>query len=205
MTSHSQTAFGLTILNNSHPDIRRLKKRHGNHTLHGNKVWNSSFVLMDYLQEYPLEEGSSVLEVGCGWGLASIYCAKQFAASVVALDADANVLPFAEHHCEINATEINTIAMNMEDITEEQFAGFDVIIGTDICFWDSLTDTVAAMIAKAHAAAVPRIIITDPGRPSFRTMAEQCHAEYGGFYSDWAVPAPLNTWGLVLEVNAHPE
>jgi predicted nicotinamide N-methyase len=202
MTKHSFEAFGLTILQNAHPDIRRLKKRYPGHSLHGNKVWQSSFVLMDYLQEYPMEPGSSVLEVGCGWGLAGIYCAKQFEAAVVALDADENVLPYLEHHAELNGVELNTIAMDIADITPDQLAGFDVIIGTDICFWDSLTDTVAELIAKAHSAGVSRTILTDPGRPSFRAMAERCQGEFNAFYSDWAVPAPLNTWGLVLELGA---
>jgi len=202
MTNHSRSFFGLTVLKNSHPDIRRLKKQYGNHLLHGNKVWKSSLVLMDYLMEYPPEKGCNILEVGCGWGLASIFCAKQFGAQVVALDADDQVLPFLEHHALLNAVEVDTVAMNIEAISAEQLANFDMVIASDICFWDELVPTVQTLITRCQEAAVPRVVIADPGRPSFRNLAEHCQLNYACLYSDWVVPAPHNAWGLLLEINA---
>lgn len=204
MNLHTQKAFGLTILKSNHPDIRRLKKGQPKHILHGNKVWKSSFLMMDYLSEYPLASSCRVLEVGCGWGLASLYCAKHFDAEVVALDADEQVLPFAEHHAAINEVQLNTIAMDINDITEQQLAGFDVLIGTDICFWDSLIEPINTLVDKAKSAGVERTIFSDPGRPSFRMLADHCQQNQAAFYSDWAVPAPLNLWGLVLEIPAEP-
>lgn len=200
MTEHSYDVFGLTVLKNAHPDIRRLKKQNPGHELHGNKVWNSAFILMDYIQEFPPEPNIRVLEIGCGWGLASLYCRKHLQAEVVALDADINVLPFLEHHAELNGLEIDTIAMNINDIGETDLAQFDLVIGTDICFWDALTEDVFALVEKACNAGVSRIILTDPGRPSFRSLAARCQQKFDGFYSDWAVPAPLNIWGLVLDI-----
>ena len=43
---------------------------------------------MDYLGCQGLPEGVKVLEVGCGWGLAGIFCAKHFRAVVTGVDAD---------------------------------------------------------------------------------------------------------------------
>jgi hypothetical protein len=43
-------AFGLTILSSSHPEVRRLQHTAARPSLHGQKVWPTSFVLLDYQQ-----------------------------------------------------------------------------------------------------------------------------------------------------------
>ncbi|MCP4039023.1 MAG: methyltransferase, partial [bacterium] len=95
-TRDSRTAFGLKILNSNHPGIRRLKREGHWPEIHGHKFWNSSFLIMNELKREPLPRGSRVMEIGCGWGLLGIYCAKQFGARVTGVDADKNVFPFLE-------------------------------------------------------------------------------------------------------------
>lgn len=210
---HSRNLFGLTVLKNSHPDARRLRRQAGEPSLHGNKLWKSTTVLMDYLQESPPPKQSRILEIGCGWGLSGIFCAKTFDADVTSLDADENVLPFTEYHAKANNVTTNTIAMRFEDISAEQLEQFDVIIGADICFWDELTDTLYQLINRAIEAGVPRIILTDPGRPPFRDLAgaaetlatEEPKLNLDVRYTDWDVPNPHNAWGLVLEISLKGE
>ena len=198
---NSQDAFGLHILTSQHKDIRRLRKAQGVAQLHGNKLWKSSFVLMDYLQEFPIASGSRILELGCGWGLSGIFCAKHFDAEVVALDADEGVFPFLELHAEINKVQLNTYCDRFENITEEDLSGFDVIIGADICFWDELQQPIEQLIKRAIAADVSRILLSDPGRPPFRAMAEKMAALVpDSTYTDWDVPEPHNVWGLILDL-----
>jgi RNA polymerase sigma-70 factor (ECF subfamily) len=43
---------------------------------------------MDYLEHQGLPRETRVMEVGCGWGLAGIYCAREHGARVTGLDAD---------------------------------------------------------------------------------------------------------------------
>ena len=43
--------FGLTMLSASHPEIRRLQHTAARPSLHGQKVWPTSFVLLDYLHQ----------------------------------------------------------------------------------------------------------------------------------------------------------
>ena len=69
-------AFGLTMLAPSHPEVRRLQHDAVQPSLHGHKVWPSSWVLMDYLQQRGVPPRTRVLELGCGWGLVGIACAK---------------------------------------------------------------------------------------------------------------------------------
>lgn len=195
-------AFGLQILTPRHPHIRRLKRAHPGAELHGNKLWNASLVLIDYLSEFPLQEGARVLELGCGWGLAGIWCARALGASVVALDADEGVFPFLECQATANGVEVDTIQLRFEDISAGDLAQFDAIIATDVCFWDAQVPVLRDLLAAALEEGVPRVVLADPGRPSFRALADEV-CRWPGIdcrYSDWAVAEPHNLWGLVLDL-----
>ena len=103
-----QPPFGLTILPTNHPDVQRIQHEAARPSLYGQKVWRASFLLMDYLQRRGLPAHARVLEVGCGWGLVGIYCAKTFNADVTGLDADAAVFPYLTLHAQLNGVHIQT-------------------------------------------------------------------------------------------------
>ena len=196
--------FGITVLNNSHGDIRRLRREHGQTRIHGNKFWKSTSLMIDYLQVAPPSVDASrpcrILEVGCGWGIAGIYCAKHFGAQVTALDADAAVFAYLNHHAALNQVNITTLKCRYEKVTTAMLAEFDLVIGSDICFWDEMTAPLFNLIKRAHKAGVGRVVITDPGRDPFRQMAERCLDKFEGLYDRWAVPHPYNISGLVLDI-----
>ena len=95
-------AFGLTILSPSHPEVQCLQHEAAQPSLHGHKVWPTSFVLLDYLHQRGVVPRARVLELGCGWGLVGIACAKTFQAQVTGLDADAAVFPYLQLHAQRN-------------------------------------------------------------------------------------------------------
>lgn len=166
--------FGIKLLSAHHKAIRRLKRTHISPSIHGNKFWGSSYLIMDYLQEHPPEKQLKILELGCGWGLAGIYCAKHFNADVVAVDADSAVFPYLQLHAQYNDVTITTQKQSFERITTQQLAEFDLIIAADICFWDELAATVLKLLKRACKAGVGKIIIADPERPPFFAMAQHC-------------------------------
>ncbi|WNO07712.1 class I SAM-dependent methyltransferase [Teredinibacter sp. KSP-S5-2] len=200
MNKYERSAFGLRILQNGHTDIRRLRRQTDSPKIHGNKVWKSSFLLMDYLNEFPPEAGCKILEVGCGWGLSGIYCAKQFQAQVTALDADSSVFPFLQHHAEINGVEVETWKCRYEKVRKQDLAEFDMVIGADICFWDSMVNPLYNLVRRAYQVGHVRVVLTDPGRPTFREMAERSVDNLEAVYENWAVPAPYNASGIVLDI-----
>ena len=65
----STTVNGIEILNRKHPYIKWLQDQGYEPTVHGDKVWTSTYLMMDFLKEFPLKKGLRVMEVGCGWGL----------------------------------------------------------------------------------------------------------------------------------------
>lgn len=172
-------AYGVKILNSNHPEIRRLKREGHVAEIHGNKFWNSSFLIMDYLKKNPLKKNVRVLEIGCGWGLLGIFCAREFNAKVTGIDADANVLPFLELHASVNDVSITGKRMTFQQMTVEKLKGFDVILGADICFWDEMAVLLYNLVGRAMKAGVQQVMIADPCRPPFSDLSERCIEKYG--------------------------
>ncbi len=192
--------FGLCVLKSNHADIRRLKRENQAASIHGNKFWKSTSLMIDYLNIAPPNKQWRILEVGCGWGISGIYCAKTFGSRVTALDADASVFPILHHHAHINDVEITTIDARYEKASKAMLSEFDMVIASDICFWDEMEGLVFNLINRAHQAGVKRVVMTDPGRPPFRKMAERCCEKFAAIYDHWSVPHPNNTSGLVLDI-----
>jgi predicted nicotinamide N-methyase len=198
-----RTAFGLTILKASHPQVRNLKKDY-EPEIHGNKFWSSSYLIMDFLQHQGLPADSKVMEVGCGWGLAGIFCAKSFGAKVTGIDADDNVFPYLDLHAEVNGVKIKTKKARFEELKKKTLAKQDLIIGGDICFWDEMIDPLYSLVKKAANSGVGQIILADPGRPPFNTVCERSIAELGGETKAWSVDEPIKASGTLLIVGSLP-
>lgn len=169
----------ITILKNGHPEIRRLKREAHAPSIHGHKVWNSSFVVMDYLRRKRPPKGSHFMDIGCGWGILGIYAAKKLGLHVTGVDADADVLPYLALHAELNGVEVTPLQRRFEKMTKRDFDGVHTLVGADVCFWDELTPVLFKMIRRARKAGVQRIIIADPGRAPFYALAEQCADAFG--------------------------
>jgi predicted nicotinamide N-methyase len=197
-------AFGLTILDVKHPEIRQLREQGVQPSLHGEKVWRASFVLMDYLQQRRLKPGVSVLEIGCGWGLVGIYCAKMFQAQVTGFDADAAVFPYLQLHAQRNGVHIDTLQGVFTQVTPQELAPFDLILGADICFWDELAEALEHLIQQAITAGVAEILVADPDRPPFDELCTRCTAQRNAEVFDWEITTPMAVSGRILRVVGVP-
>lgn len=166
--------FGLKILRSTHPEVRKIKRKQQGHSAHGNKVWRSSFALIDYLETYPIEAHSKVLEIGCGWGLSGLYAAKNQQADVTGIDIDASVQPYFALQNAINDCVVKFQQRSFESLTTEELNQYQYIIGSDICFWDEMTDPLFDLIERAIKSGVKKILIADPGRPPFWGLGDRC-------------------------------
>jgi predicted nicotinamide N-methyase len=193
-------AFGLTILHPGHPEVRRLRHELEPPTLHGQKVWRASFLLMDYLQQRGLHTGSRVLELGCGWGLVGIYCAKTFNAHVTGLDADAAVFPYLQLHAQRNGVHIETRQCTFAHLPSQDLAAFDLIVGADICFWDELVDPIYQIVQHGVKAGVAEILVADPDRPPFEDLCARCVEQGNTQVFDWEITRPMKVGGKILRV-----
>jgi predicted nicotinamide N-methyase len=192
-------AYGIRALLSGHPRIRQLKRRH-TPLLHGNKLWSASWLLMDFFKKKGLPEGSRVLELGCGWGLASIYCAKKFGALVTGVDTDADVFPYLHLHADVNGVEIGTLQQDMNRLRKTDLEGFDIVMGADICFWESMTPSLKRLINRALRGGVQAIVIADPGRKPFLDVADHYVQRELGHLLDWGVKKPKSIPGHILQI-----
>ncbi|MFO7783020.1 MAG: class I SAM-dependent methyltransferase [Desulfatiglandales bacterium] len=197
--SQEVRGHGVRALLSRHADVRRLKKRRFP-SRHGNRLWSSSWVLMDYLKASGIPKRSRVIDVGCGWGLAGIFCAKHYGAYVIGVDADADVFPFLSLHARVNRVKIEPRKSGFTRITAKTLYGFDYLIGADICFWDALVRPIRNLILRALRAGVKGVFIADPGRTPFEAMAESILAGREGYVLDWKTDEPRPLRGRILSV-----
>jgi predicted nicotinamide N-methyase len=140
--------------------------------------------------------------LGCGWGLAGIYCAKKHNALVTGVDVDSEVFPFLGLHAAINKVRITTLKRNFDGLTGKHLVDFDVLIGADICFWDELTYSLKRLINRAMRTGPHMVIIADPGRPTFDELAKYFVEKEGADLLEWTVQRPRRIQGRILKVGS---
>jgi len=199
---HLRSISGLDVPYASHPKVRALKRQGYRPSIHGTKLWGSSQVLIDYLSSILASEPKTVIDAGCGWGLAGIWCAKHYGATVGSLDADPDVMPYLELTAELNGTTVTPIVGRFDDLNPEILAATELLIGADICFWDELIDPVVAMITAAIESGTKKIIIADPQRAPFLSVCEAILEDFGGDLLEWRAVGTKTAGALLIIENA---
>jgi predicted nicotinamide N-methyase len=198
-SAHIFQAYGIHLLTPKHPLVRQLK-RNFKPSIHGHKTWLSSFLLMDYLlHQRPLQAAERVLELGCGWGPAAIFCASK-GAEVTGIDSDSQVFPYLDVQSTLNGVEVLTRESRFEDLRQAGLAPYSLLVGSDICFWDELGDIHYKLIKRALKAGVRDIIYTDPGRSPFMALAARCEARLNATCQPWYSTEPERFEGYVLHI-----
>lgn len=141
------------------------------------------------------------MELGCGWGLTSIYLSKKFGCGITAVDADPDVFPYLELHAKLNkAKKIKTMAKYFEKLGKKELKNVDVLIAGDVCFWDELTDIHFKLIKRALNAGVKKIIYADPERSPFLELAEKCTDKYYADVFEVELKKPAKSRGALMVI-----
>ena len=202
MSNKSKNAFydcGIKVFRSRHRSIRELKRLY-KPSLHGFRVWPSSWLLIDYFKRNRLEMFSRVLDIGCGWGLAGIYCAKNYSSIVTCVDSDSAVFPYLRLHAEINDVEITTMEKDFEELSDKQMKRNEIMIGADICFWDEMIETLKYLILRAFESNIKTVIIADPGRSSFESLGRYFIDQGKGQLMNREVNYPHHFQGRILVI-----
>jgi len=197
--AHIEYAYGIYLLEPKHRLIRALKKRY-KPSIHGHKTWGSSFLLMDYLQHHGIRRGAAGMEVGCGWGGVSVYCASHFKAQMTAVDLDEAVFPYVDVLAELNDVKVAHLQADYAKLKAPQLAGQRYLFGSDICFWDSLVKPLARLVNRSFKAGVERVVITDPGRPTFYEFCEMMSKKHDTRLQEWYAIEPDRFEGEVVDI-----
>ena len=192
---------GVIMPTASHPAIRRVRRQGNYPSIHGNKLWKSSLLLIDYLHRHRPQHSRRVLDAGCGWGISGIWCARTLGAEVTSVDADPDVFPFLAATAELNGVQTTPLVSRFEKLTTRRLADFDMLVAADVCFWDELVDPVFNLVNRAVRAGVKQILIADPERPTFHAMAQRCVDRHGGEIVEWQTRAPQQARGAILVIH----
>ena len=191
---------GVRIPTGSHPAIRRLKRQGIEPSIHGNKLWKSSALLIDYLKKHPPEHSRRIIDVGCGWGISGIWCAKQFDSKVTSMDADPDVFPFLQATADLNGVETKHLVSRFEKLSTKDLAKYDMLIAADICFWDELVKPVTNMVNRAVKAGVKQILIADPERSPFFEIADKCADKHCAEVVEWQTSGSVEARGAIMVI-----
>ena len=196
---HYTEFLGVKALSSAHPEVKKLKYKNPNHSAHGNKNWRSSFVLMDYLKDNPPAFNDKVLEIGCGWGLISIFISTHFESDIHSVDIDPAVRPFFSIQSKFNNVDTKICIGDFTKFKIEELSKYNLIVGSDICFWDEMTIPVLKFIKRSLKTNVKRIVIADPGRPPFWNLVDECH-KFGGEVFSRRIYKPWKTEKHILVI-----
>jgi predicted nicotinamide N-methyase len=166
-------------------------------------------LLLNYLEAQQLQ-GERVIDIGCGWGLAGVYCAHR-GAHVMSCDLDPEVLPIAQYHAQLNDVTISTQAHGFDAISGAMLTGVSWVVGADICFRGDLMEPLFGLLNRARDAGA-RVAIADPGRPPYQALASRCVEELDAWTGPCETPEPLVAWpgarplvhGRLLTIGALP-
>ena len=198
--AHVYQAYGMYFLSSRHRIIEHLKRNH-EPSIHGHRLWDSGFVLIDYLLHNPVRTGVRVMDIGCGWGSGAVFCARRFDAQAVGIDLDKQVFPYLEVLAELNDVSVVPLQANFVNLTGLELAQQEVLIGADVCFWDSLVKPLFTLVERAIDCGVSRVVLADPGRPTFYELADSCIREpWRTTLKSWYAVEPSRATGEVLEV-----
>jgi len=192
-------AYGITLLCPDHEEILELKEQF-KPSNHGYKVWDTSWLLIDYLKQFVNLKGKTILDIGCGWGLSAIFCAKHFKAPVTCVDIDNDVYPYLNLMAETNKVKVNFLNLDIDRIDMSILNKADIIIGSDICFCHELIDPLRRLFKNAETSSVNQIIIADPGRWPFDDLTEFYMRNKNIEIIEWSIHTPIPFAGKILKI-----
>lgn len=126
-------------------------------------VWPAARVLARYLSENPsVVKERSVLDCGCGGGMAAITAARKGAGRATGCDLDPTAAVIAERNAVANAVTIDFLRQDVIACCDPQ--RFDLILVADLFYQREISAGVLAALKKAHDHGC-EVIIADSGRP----------------------------------------
>ncbi len=175
----------------SDKEIQRIKRKTEKPVSHGNKVWNSSFTIIDFLSRYNLQKIDTAIDIGCGWGVVLAYLQKQ-GIDCGGIDIDVNTKPYVDVVNKYNKTNVDVLYMDYKELPREVFKRIDLIIGCDICYWEQHVGNIKKLINKAQCP----VLIADPGRDTFWELTESVK----GNLHEIVLKKPRAVRGYVYEI-----
>ena len=117
------------------------------------------------------------------------------------MDLDANVFPYLEVISALNDVKVAPMEGNFNNLSTECLGREHLLIGSDICFWDSMGQAVVRRRRPSTRGRSQAVRHHRPGRPTFYELADRCQKQnWQVTLKEWYAVEPSRTTGEVLEV-----
>ena len=100
---------------------------------------------------------------------------------------------------DINDVKVKSSVKDFTKLTGKFLGEAELIVGSDICFWNSLVKPLALTVNRALSNGTKRIIISDPGRPTFYEFCELVGKRHNVLLQEWYSIEPDRYEGEVVE------
>ena len=130
------------------------------------RVWPSGMALADVLGTRDLN-GTRVLELGCGLGIAAIVAARR-GATVLATDQSADAVVFAAHNIALNDAEAEVGVVDWRASRPLLERGpWPLVVAADVLYTRQAADTLVRLLPKLLEPD-GQVLIADPSRAGCR-------------------------------------
>ena len=157
-----------SVAHPDHPRYRAFEELEDPHGALG--VWPSAYAACASLQKIAseLKRPPTVLELGCGAGLPSLYASVVLESPrVVATDVEAVPLSFLEaaRSAHVETGSFATCTLDVTYAAVDDIRGFDVVVCADMLYNTDVATALGALLgAAACGAGAPEFVVCDPGR-----------------------------------------
>ena len=157
-----------SVAHPDHPRYRAFEELEDPHDALG--VWPSAYAACASLQKIAseLKRPPTVLELGCGAGLPSLYASVVLESPrVVATDVEAVPLSFLEaaRSAHVETGSFATCTLDVTYAAVDDIRGFDVVVCADMLYNTDVATSLGALLgAAACGAGAPEFVVCDPGR-----------------------------------------
>ncbi|CAH0373853.1 unnamed protein product [Pelagomonas calceolata] len=159
-----------SVAHPDHPRYRAFEELEDPHGALG--VWPSAYAACAALERIASERKRppTVLELGCGAGLPSLYASIVLESPrVVATDVEAVPLAFLKAarsaHAPVDAGSFATAVLDVTYAAVDDIRGFDVVVCADMLYDTDVATALGALLgAAACGAGAPEFVVCDPGR-----------------------------------------
>ena len=186
-----KSIHNIKIPLSSDKQIQKIKRKNKKPISHGNKVWNSSLTIIDFLSRYNLQNINTAVDIGCGWGVVLAYLQKQ-GLDCGGIDIDKSMQDYVDVVNKINKTNVDVLYLDYTELPKEVFTKIDLVIGCDICYWEGHVQNIVDLVKKAKCP----VLIADPGRDTFWELTQQVK----GNLHDITLTKPRAVHGYVYEI-----
>lgn len=132
------------------------------------------------MEDYPVN-GKSVLEIGCGIGLASLVLNHR-GVNITATDYHPEVKSFLDENTHLNKDpDISFVRTSWDDHLPNDLGLFDIIIGSDLLYEQEHPENLASFINQ-HAQKESSVLIVDPRR-GYSSRFTRHMTEFGFIHS----------------------